>query len=277
MITACIRDIDPKTVIPDDKKLVIFSFIEPDDETISATVSLLGDFYNLKRKYNTIDGYNIYYDKNLISTATVTIDNGVKYTTLTYNPLKSEYQASTSTFPIEEGKTYTLTVKYQSIIATAYCTVPVNDAQFDPKVTIKDTSFKTRDSTIQNTIKGKFFSKSNQLDHFNTYATGCGTITQNIDNKDTTYYSCYLYLDQYYKSLADSLIVFSYADENVKYDKIEINFLLYDNPYYNNLKYNSAYHYYDPMGEPNSTYSNFTNALGVFGSKSRRKIILTFN
>ncbi len=93
------KDADVKLPVIE-PKLVIMSFISPQDSIVKVEVSLSQPLYNNANSQ----------DHSPISNATVQINNGTNTKTLTYNAIENYYEVSASQFPIVAGTTYYLTV-----------------------------------------------------------------------------------------------------------------------------------------------------------------------
>ena len=97
--SSCEKDADVK--LPEvESKLVINSFISPQDTLVRVTVSISQPLYN-----NSNSG-----QYTAISNATVQINDGTNFQTLTYNSDYNYYFISSSQFPITVGTTYYLAV-----------------------------------------------------------------------------------------------------------------------------------------------------------------------
>jgi Domain of unknown function (DUF4249) len=131
-------------------KLVLTSFISPQDSVLSVRLSqstpLFGE-YPSQKTMKIIDskGDTIliadYDTENIIDNAQVIISNGKISKTIPFNISKREYLISTSLFPIEAGKTYTLSAKTKELYAEATTTIPLVNIPIN-KVRI-DSTFET--------------------------------------------------------------------------------------------------------------------------------------
>lgn len=98
-LTACEKDADVK--LPKvESKLVVSSFISPMDSIIKVNVTLSQPLYNNSNSTNY----------STIANATVQINDGTNFQTLTYNATDNYYFVSTVVFPLSIGTTYNLTV-----------------------------------------------------------------------------------------------------------------------------------------------------------------------
>ncbi len=98
-MNGCTKDADVKLPAVE-SKLVINSFISPQDTIVKAVVTISQPLYNNSNSGN----YSI------ISNAAVQISDGVNTKTLTYNSTENYYSVHTSEFPITAGGSYHLTV-----------------------------------------------------------------------------------------------------------------------------------------------------------------------
>ena len=99
LLNSCTKDADVK-LPPVESKLVISSFISPSDTIVKVDVSVSQPLYN-----NSNSGQ---YSK--VADATVQINDGTTFQTLSYNSTGNYYFVNTSVFPIIVGTTYYLTV-----------------------------------------------------------------------------------------------------------------------------------------------------------------------
>lgn len=97
--SACEKDADVELPAVE-SKLVISSFISPEDTIVKVGVTISQPLYNNSNS-------NQY---SAISNATVQITNGTTVQTLAYNADENYYFVSTTIFPITVGTTYNLTV-----------------------------------------------------------------------------------------------------------------------------------------------------------------------
>lgn len=97
--SACEKDADVELPAVE-SKLVISSFISPEDTIVKVGVTISQPLYNNSNS-------NQY---SAVSYATVQITNGTTFQTLAYNADKNYYFVSTAMFPITVGTTYNLTV-----------------------------------------------------------------------------------------------------------------------------------------------------------------------
>ncbi len=96
---ACEKDADVKIPVVE-SKLVVNSFISPQDTMIKVRVTLSQPLFN---NSNSVQFSSI-------SNATVQMNNGVNTKTLIYNSTENYYSISALQFPIVVGETYHLTV-----------------------------------------------------------------------------------------------------------------------------------------------------------------------
>ncbi|MTI31802.1 DUF4249 domain-containing protein [Xanthovirga aplysinae] len=138
-----VEEVETEQLDTDNHKLVVYSFISPQDENIKvyvdSTIPTMGLLPNT-------------WGSNTIEDAMVTLDNGQKEVKLIFNnPVdengyeteESHYTISTDQFPIEVGKTYTLKVSSPNFKAvTASCSVPSEAPELSMSTyTYKDEDF----------------------------------------------------------------------------------------------------------------------------------------
>jgi hypothetical protein len=99
VLYSCEKDADVKLPTITDK-LVLISFISPQDSVLSATVTMTQPIYN-----NPNNGETVY-----ITDATVVISSASGSVTLTYDPQLQLYSAKASSLKISEGGLYTISV-----------------------------------------------------------------------------------------------------------------------------------------------------------------------
>jgi hypothetical protein len=139
--TSCETLIDdlPLSRFPELKsKLVLTSFISPQDSLISVRISqstpLFGEYSSVKiEQFVNTNGdtirYTNYINENIIKTADVTISNGNKTALLKFDIKTNEYIITAKSFPIEAGKTYTIKAKTSEMSAEASTTVPFDQVK----------------------------------------------------------------------------------------------------------------------------------------------------
>jgi Domain of unknown function (DUF4249) len=122
------------------EKLVVNSFISPQDETIFVKVSKSIPI-NKTKEGQYIKGFDdngdsilVYVTPNTVKNAVVTMSNGTRSIPFYYNPTTEYYEAYPSDFRILNGKTYTLTVTADQLRAEATTTIPIEDPEIkNPK------------------------------------------------------------------------------------------------------------------------------------------------
>lgn len=114
---SCIEEVDPKGLINNERKVVVNSFISPQDSIISAEVSL-------SRPIIGFEPFNQSEDSDIINDALVSLSNGTNSVILLYNQETFRYELDAELFKIEPGEQYFLEVEVDSKTYTAQCTVP---------------------------------------------------------------------------------------------------------------------------------------------------------
>ncbi|MBO0931401.1 DUF4249 domain-containing protein [Fibrella aquatilis] len=116
-----VQDVNPDNIPTGTAKLVVHSYISPQDTVLAVSVELPKAVIGQRPVYN---GYQY---RRPFALATVDLADGARTVRLVYSAKDELYRAPISSLPIVAGRTYTLTVStpydYPSIKAS--CTVPV--------------------------------------------------------------------------------------------------------------------------------------------------------
>ncbi|GAA4447774.1 hypothetical protein GCM10023189_04600 [Nibrella saemangeumensis] len=117
VLTACdslVQEVDPGRLPVVDKKLVVHSFISPQDSVLAVAVG------ESRPVLGTNPGTRL-----ILTNATVTLSDGSRSITIPYNTQDGAYTTSSRTFPIRAGQTYRLQVSTSdNRRVEAVCTVP---------------------------------------------------------------------------------------------------------------------------------------------------------
>jgi hypothetical protein len=105
----------PENMLPDQaSKLVVYSFISPQSNVISAVVTQSTPIFS---------AYN--QQIRIVNDAVVIISDGTRQRQMTFDTVSKDYQITSARFPIQPGKTYTLTVSQQNRKVKAVCSIPL--------------------------------------------------------------------------------------------------------------------------------------------------------
>lgn len=259
--TACTKDADVKLPTVE-SKLVISSFISPQDTMVKVQVTLSQPLYN-----NSNSGqYSAVID------ATVQISDGNITQLLAYNSIENYYFADASLFPITSGITYLLTVSTP-----------------DGKNINASTTVPNLNSTL--TYTSQAINIPNSANSYNIEASWNDTPgTENFyrlsyyskyfyeGSSDTTYYSYYsgnfsdngndgkvfhenfeVYKDNSTSGVNDGEIYLVHASKE---------YYLFHN------KLNDAAFSDGPFSEPSPMYSNINGGFGVFAGYNQYKVLV---
>lgn len=136
-----VEDIDPKMFSDISEKLVMTSFISPQDTMIYVKITVSTPLFGDLTKSIA----------NVQSNAVVTIANSSTSIQLPFLTKEMAYGISTKQFKIEAGKTYTLKAKTDKLSVEASTTVPLENAKID-RYTLSETDVIRKIFTGQNTF-----------------------------------------------------------------------------------------------------------------------------
>lgn len=257
LFNSCTKDADVKLPVVD-SKLVINSFISPQDTIVKVEVTLSQPLYN-----NSNSGQ--YFN---VTNATVQINDGITTKTLVYNSIENYYSINVSQFPILVGATYHLTV-----------------ATPDGKNINASTSIPADNSTL--TFLSHIINNPNQQD---TYAIETKW-TDSPGNED--YYRISYYDKQFYQGNIDTSysLLFSgnLSDKGNDGGTFSQNFEVYKSnstgstgEIYLNHATKEYYLYHTklidasnsggPFSEPVQMYSNINGGYGIFAGFNQYKL-----
>lgn len=256
-VNSCTKDADVKLPAVA-SKLVINSFLSPQDSLVKVTVTLSQPLYN-----NSNSGQ--YYN---VSDATVQINDGSVTKTLLYNSVTNYYYIPFSQLPIVVGNTYYLTVSTP-----------------DGKNVNASTSIPTANSTL--TFSSQVVIDPNQGDQY--------SITANwIDSPGTEdYYRIAFYAKQFYPGDIDTTYYSAFSDNFSDKDNdgktFNQNFTVYSQNstgsegelylihatkeyYLFHTKLADAAGSGNPFSEPVQMYSNINGGYGIFAGFNQYKL-----
>lgn len=122
------------------EKLVLTSFISPQDTTIYVKVTisspLFGEYKTQNSGYFIANGDTVYYGgkDNTVPDAIVTLSSDNQSITLPYQAKNKLYSISAKAFKIEAGKTYTLKAVSKNYAVEASTTIPLQNANIEKYV-----------------------------------------------------------------------------------------------------------------------------------------------
>jgi hypothetical protein len=271
LIASCERD--AKIDIPkQESRLVLLSFISPEDTLITATVSLSTPLYEPDPS-----GGSIPY----VSNAQVTLSDGATTRQLSYNPNSERYELDPSLMPIIPGRFYILRAATpEGKYAEASCTVPAEGAPV-PELLEQDSVYDNDAGTYKhryrlgfNDIPGKtnYFrlGVSFSIDPFligPSYGTAenllvipeDGSALLNDQSSDGQQIRC-----RFNSNFSSS----GPWPPNPAADSLEMHCILSDEPYYTfHTTYIRNYNTGDnPFAEPVLIYSNVKGGFGCFAA-----------
>ena len=255
-LNACTKDANVKLPVVE-SKLVINSFISPQDTVIKVEVTLSQPLYN-----NSNSGQYL-----KISNATVQIGDGAITKMLAYNSIDNNYTVSASQLSVVVGKTYTLTISTP-----------------DGKNVNASTSIPVSNSTL--TYSSQILNKPNQPDSYSIEAKW-------FDSPGTDdYYRIAFYDKQFYSGGTDTTysVVYSevFSDKDNDGKTFNQNFEVYMNGgagegelylihatkeyYLFHQKLSLAGNGENPFAEAVQMYSNINGGYGIFAGFNQFKL-----
>ncbi len=266
-LSSCERDanVDLPEIKP---KLVLVSFITPQDTIITATLTRSQPIFEP-------------YDPNAnqpVSNATVTMSGSAGSVQLIYNVIRERYEASAAALPIIAGRTYSLTATTPAGESVeAETTVPVNNGIIGFSVTINDSLYEDLYSmqlSTQLTFRmNDFAGEENYYRFFNA------VVVRDTLTNDT---SSVRFMNQLFADnnqdgqTIQSTINGTWSEYNPNGSRkvIGYDFWLFNAniDYYRYHKSLYSYAGDDPFSEPILIYTNVKNGLGVFAAANGSKV-----
>lgn len=263
LLNACTKDADVKlpVVTP---KLVVTSFLSPQDTLIIATVSLSQPLYNNTNAQN----YSV------VNNATVQLSNGINTCTLSYDSINNYYSISAALFPITVGTTYHLTVTTpDGKNINASTTIP----NANSSLTATTNATTNQNNGNEYFIDAKWNDASGTEDYYRLvyYSKYFDT---NIS--DTTYYLSSS--DNFTDSgkdgtlLSTNMSIYDFGDPNAQ-DSGELCLVHASKEYYlYHTKIRDAVDSNGPFSEPVIMYTNINGGFGVFAGFNQFKTVVVF-
>jgi hypothetical protein len=254
-LNSCTKDADVK--LPQvESKLVINSFISPQDTVIKVGVTLSQPLYNNSNSGQIFD----------VNNAVVQISDGVNTKTLNFDPAGNYYSISTAQFQISVGVTYNLTVSTP-----------------DGKYVTATTSIPEPNSTL--TYTSRYLNDPNETDAYSINAYWNDT-PGSEDYYRVLYFNKYIYfgdIDTTYSFLFSE----NYSDKNndgkVLSDNFEVNKMNNSSGEIYLMHATKEYYLYhkalriapnsgNPFSEPVQMYSNVKGGYGIFAGFNQYKL-----
>ncbi|TAF35467.1 MAG: DUF4249 domain-containing protein [Cytophagales bacterium] len=244
-----------------ESKLVITSFISPEEDSITA------ELYESRPIFDPNSTAN---ERQPISNATVTLSNGIESVNLVYDRTLERYQISAAEFKIEGGRTYSITASTpdgRKVKAT--CSVPSGLVAV-PSLKM-DSSFNSRDQFMRYRLK---FSWLDLPEKGNLYRVAAARYGLDEDSGGLIRYVQSIAIEDGLPYLDDetnngnpfSRIVVEDRTRGERPVTIEFLILHTDSHYY---RYHFGLFNYtsgNPFAEPTLVYTNVENGLGCFGA-----------
>jgi hypothetical protein len=276
LLSGCEKEVTGIKLPESSSKLVVASFISPQDTAVFVQVS----------RSQPIMGYQEPFGEP-VTNASVSISDGTQTRQLTYRSFNAGYYIDTRDFPVVAGTTYTLRVSVpEGEVAEATCTIPEAPAEA-PSVTI--------DSVLDNNDRrADYFVRMDWLDvpDQENYYRPMGEIKMAIKPAppDTTQH--YVVNPTYWEGevfLTDQgkdgervyspkgILPMGYAGSQGDITITLYAHLLHTDPHY--FQYHRSVQQAlrsqdNPFAEPVLVYSNITGGLGVFAAYNRTTVVI---
>ncbi len=241
-------------------KLVLFSFLSPEDNGVEATLTYSVPIYN----NNGGASFSPIPDANLVIS-----DNNGNSKVMPFNSQKMTYYLPQSEFPIVPGLSYTITATYAGKTVKGTSIIPLQIMEIDEAKYSVVTSSNASQYEKQYLFSVKWKDDLQQHNYFRVNMQEC-----NIYQWDTSYYS-----------IRDEFV----TDQNSTGDQMAVSHKYYayndskDTPNFVAYLLNTDVHYYeyhrrrvnfqgdDPFSEPAPQYANVEGGLGVVCSYRKSK------
>lgn len=238
-------------------KLVIMSFLSPEEEFITVSVTVSKPLYN-QPKSNEFP---------VVPNAFITIiDNLGDSAIIPYDPTRLEYRLEQSIYPLAPGKTYTIKAKLDNFSVSGSTTIPLS------MVPIKEAKGEMQGSDPYGNLKFAFSTKWDDVVGEKNYYRIAIDEKYGYSPWDTTYslMSDQFQSDEYNdgKEMFNRGEIYNYGGMQKEF-YFDIYLLTTDYNYYEFNKRRINYFGDDPFSEPLPMYSNIAGGLGVVGSFRR--------
>lgn len=262
-LSACEKDANIP-VPEEDPKLVVYSYICPEDTAINVSVTTSNPVFGGSGSNN--------YAK--LENAVVTVStNGITYP-LAFNPMTSYYYISTSTVSISPGQQFDLNVSapgYESVSAST--TIPnASNFDFNASFISKTELPETQSAIYKFDVSWNHFTASDYyrvvpVFYYTDTAMGFDdTLIANFGND-------FFYTEKQAASgkITDNLVIETYYEGNVYPESgFFITLIVCEYDYFKFHESLSNYTYGDPFAEPTLIYTKMKNGYGIFGGYLRR-------
>lgn len=251
-----------------DPKLVINSFLSPDEDVVIVSVSETSPLFD-----TVDDNWEVPYLDN----ADVFISNGTLTKQLSYDAQLRHYFISSTEFPVVVGGTYTVKVKMaDKREAEGVTTVPAMTAH---NIRLESVSKVTNDNFTENIFKFRFDDPAAEKNYYRVMAT---IVWESISFPGDTFVEA-LYQDGRSELLDDVnfngssyVLTFKGYDNSAGYQlkSVYAHFLTTDPAYYHYHRSLESYSNSggNPFAEPVVVYSNIDKGRGVVASYNYRKV-----
>lgn len=262
-LSACVEDV-PNFVIPEvESKLVVTSFISPND-SIRVKVSK-----SVPLNYNQVtSGWDNYYQPVSEATVVITNTSTSHSATIPYRPELGQFILPPTGFTVEAGKEYSLNVSAPGLIPVyAKTVVPLDfpeivSYKIDTIVTQSEWEGEYTEIIFSGIIKDVGGIR-------NYYAVGFSVVEESYDPYNDTTYTWSWYFGGTLFSDSDrdgEEISFKKTLSYLPAGKFSVNLLSTDESYFH--YHNSFYNWVsdNPFSEPSPIFTNVEGGLGVFSS-----------
>ncbi len=272
LFSSCFDKVVTDVKVPTiDPKLVMFTFLSPEDTVISVTLTMSQPVFS-KQGSNSYDP---------ITTAQVKItDSKGNASVVTYDQTSNAYVIDQSVYKINPSETYTVSASYNGMFVKGSTTVPANIAYFT-RADVKRLSDTTRPEQ-------KYTANVAWQDvggAANYYRVCVETGDLNLYPDTSIQYANQNGGDRFYtdegKDGAELSDIIDYSDYNdfsgTGNNLVQLVYLLnVDKHYFEYTRRRLNYYGDDPFSEPFPQYSNVEGGLGVISSFRKSKVAFRF-
>jgi hypothetical protein len=272
---SCEKDVKNIKLLQGESKLVVTSFISPQDTFLRVSVV---------KSVPAIGKSSLSSDN--MRDATVRMSDGSNWVNLLYNEEQRAFLADARSLPVIPGNTYFLEVTdTEGRKAEASCTVPVNQ---DISLAIAIDSAKAQyGDYMEYFMTMKWQDTPVEINYYRIFAE----ISTNHETTGTTYYQPVYFEDSYnninlytdtrldgarFSSMKGSIYKPSYSPQNPVVTTLHGYLLNTDEHYYRyHQSLNNSFNVDgNPFAEPVLIYSNVQGGLGAFGSYNRTTVVM---
>ncbi len=254
-ISACDSMESEVDVPATDPKLVVYSYISPDQDSVKVWVTQSVPLYTTHPYFS--DQYPP------ITDATVTISDGTQTFPLQFSAAIGQY--FTTDFQPQSGATYSLEViTPRNQKATAQCTVPNTAIPVIEFISIEQDPTETQ-------LRALTFGIQDAAGNGNYYRVSAA-IYYHYEGMSEAYFNK-IYFDkgeEFISDINNNGGVFIYKTgwiyPGAPTDKLEISVFITDENYFNYHRTINTYQDENPFSEPTPVYSNINGGLGVFAA-----------